>query len=718
MTTNSYCEELLSKYSSIIDMLITDIKELLKEASVNHQDAEICVNSIIEMLQNTGHVSRARSVAYMAAFCRYLARLVEAYGVSTAYSGIIPGKGTISHKLLAIASYIVFDYFPLKNAGTSLDAIVSRAINEAYDYLQDAGVHSSILPNSSLIRANDAMSEIHEKLIEKARNEYEQRIREAMKISHTLLLQLLRNIKSITNYLGLRIESLNPITEMQFVDYSFHIIGTPDLILEDEDIRRAIVVEWKTYASTPTDWEMAQAYVYALLEARRLGYGGARIDSITELREFIEAFGSTNARKLAVYPIVVRPSKRGPGIYTTHSALAIGAKKVADPCAVLHILSVASLHLTALLTNPTSEAREFCKVSSKSLNLKVSSDTVAVFRVTPPTLRNNYVRELAGFPKIYAGNPGEQKNWPCNYCKLVFQSVPPACRKYFVKSEFTPIEQKMFTLRNIILEEHENDMLIYKALYDIPLLMLKRAEERKALIKYDKSYSKLVGSRVVNAIEVAGSKYRFTFFDKIVVRDKPYYGDTIELFKYNMNNLLSTVYDEKLNESISRLSVIRLGKPVAIYIVSRKLNYVRPITLNIGLFARVEDIEPDYNKGVLRIALGLPSPALRFSVMQLWHILRKLGCKVEEESLTRKVICSREFMNSKGLDILAVEVSVDLTYMDLRILDLLYRNLIDTEDDSASEDIDDVERYADKLFDELYKGLADDINEGGEESDN
>lgn len=674
MAVDDYCRIFREKYNSIPDILVSDIEKLLGKAGRTREEKKACTDIVLETLEKSSHVTRARSVAFMAAFCRYLARLVEGYGVSPFYSGVMPGKGRGVHQVLALASNILFERFYLKSAGVSIDKEIEKSVDEAmrtvFGEVGEAG-------RQTPIRMYEVIAE------EKA---------EELKRVSSMAQSMLRNLVNILqgdvkNRMGLSLERLEPLAETQLVDYSLKVIGTPDLVLEDPEKRRAIVVEWKTYEESVAPWEMAQAYVYALIELRRLGYGENLGISRVNLRELVDAFAAKDPATVPVVPLVIRPYKSmKTGYYTTHPALASDERK-ADPCAVFHLLTLSALHLSMLHSYVRGESDE-CKVDAKSLGLAgyIGGDKkVAVYRVTPPTLRNKLVRARAKFPKPFAGTPGETSRYPCKVCARIFYDASIACPKYFAKSDETPLEKIVHSIRMRILKQHENDMGIYKHLYETTPYSLEKRE--------------MTNQR--NYIEVEGTRYYYNFFDEMIVGD---WG--LELIKYNPSTLVTTENLDMFgpDATVYTASTIRTHKAITIYLVERPGEFMRPITLNPAVFARAEDIDIDIKGNKLRVALSPPSETHRFSLKLFSYYLRRLGCRDTSDG----VYCEEKLLKDKGLRILAVETLVDLTHYDLRVLDLVYRNLIFSEEDPG-EDVKnllaDVDSYRGKFMDSIFGGF-------------
>jgi hypothetical protein len=354
------------------------------------------------------------------------------------------------------------------------------------------------------------------------------------------------------------------------------------------------------------------------------------------------------------------------------------------------------------------DEREPCNIDPKSLGLEryIKAEKIAAYRVTPPTLTNRELRNLARFPKIYAGNPRRREKYPCNVCTKIFTDAADACPAYFARgSEFTPLDRAVYGMRQSILEEHENDMMVYKLLYESLLYTLERNELRRS-----------------NYINVEGARFYYNFFDEMKVnlstrRDhegnarKIVEVNSIELVKHDPSQLLSEEVLSKRYRGLGSdartfwISTVRQLKSIALYLVEETKNYLRPITLNLGIFARVENVE--FVNNAVRVHVGIPSEALRFAMQLFSYNLRRLGCIADLES--GSIECTRDVLKRRGIKVLAVETNVDLTYYDLRVLDLVYRNLLLSEklDKEERDLMKEIEKYTDKIFEGLYESFLD-----------
>ena len=307
-----------------------------------------------------------------------------------------------------------------------------------------------------------------------------------------------------------------------------------------------------------------------------------------------------------------------------------------------------------------------------------------------------------------------------------------ACKKYFKDGLDSKLSKAFYSMRNEILERHANSMQIYRLLYMLrPAQLFEAEKERRPYVLKDCNVDEAKGAGSLGsgagtpALIVGGTAYRYNFFDRLEIKYRtvnhkdyviPIDIIDIKLIRSDTGSLEETAKGLE-DIDISYLPAIREGKPVAVYFIE---NEERPITLNLGFFARVDKVDyivDERGKSYLVVSLGLPSASLKFGILLLYWMLPRLGCRREEspedgEDVVR-VVCDLESEN--GLPrLLASEVMVDLSRYDLRTLDLLYRALEEAKEygDVSSEDIKDVEselqKTINKLFKELYYGLVSD----------
>ncbi len=253
-----------------------------------------------------------------AGFCIYTARLMTAIGARKVISENIPGKGSDVHKVLSIAS---LDYLKSWKMGqginkNELENIVERSINELGDLIQ-------------------------------ARNDTE--IREIKGKAFNMLKNLVGILPEALRRLGIDYklyDDLRFYTELELVDYRLHIWGgVPDLLIEHPGGEgKAIVVEWKSDEEAPRETEKYQAYIYAMLEAIRLGYGKTFSD-------IINAVVPDNIGDTKVLPIIIRPNYA----YSDHPLYPISGRQSPKPASIEEIrnrlrrIVITSTYLTLLL---------------------------------------------------------------------------------------------------------------------------------------------------------------------------------------------------------------------------------------------------------------------------------------------------------------------------------------------------------------------------------
>jgi len=317
-----------------------------------------CAKKASEILRQTAHLIKARSVAYGSAQCIFKARLVEAFGASGFFQSIIPGKGSLVHQILAISfpyAFIDFINDDLQN--------LDRYINEAVYTLEENGMIPDPSPN----------------LIATAKKE-----------SVTMLERALDTIPEISERIGLKLNNARVYTEIQLMSYKLHIWGVLDALIEDHINQRAIVIDWKTReqlegrAAQIGDPDIAQVCAYAMLVADRLGFEDPR-------KPVLEG---------KIVPIIIRPRGKIPvaGISPAYKTM---DRRLSLEQYLNRIILTAE-HLTLTLTNVRklagSDFDKICRFKSSRSGRRVSA-----FRYTPSDL-----------PR---GNP-ENDRYPCNVCGL------------------------------------------------------------------------------------------------------------------------------------------------------------------------------------------------------------------------------------------------------------------------------------------------------------
>jgi len=485
-----------------------------------------------EILEETSHLVKARSVAYAASFCVYAARLAEAMGVTGFWHSILPGKGSLVHKLLAVA----FPQMVLENRDKLARGAQRSLLRDPADYVRMA--------EEKLEDAGIPLGEEAEQMVLDA----------ARRDAGTMLEHAARFVSQASNRVGLDLNNARVYSEMQLISYRLHVWGVLDALVEDPYNRRALVIEWKSgaeYDKAPQvqSWELAQAHVYALMEADRLGY--------EEPKEAV--------LKGHVVPAVIRPRGREP-IYSISPVYKTSERRE-DLGDLLDRIVLAAEHLTLIVCNVNklvgSEADKLCKVKG------YKDRTVSAFRRVPD-----------GLP---GGNPKrEPRIWPCRACSMVNE-----CRFYIYSSEEpSELDKLAWRARHAVYQVRENALEPYKALRDIL-----RGEELWKLPS-DQRTRKIeeIASRLSGKLS-GGNRF-----------------DVFEEAEATGNGLVLRRRIKESEEREGRVMTVREGKPVAVFF--GELHVSDPLLL-LTYSGRVGEVSID--GGELSVYVLAPNVASRLS---------------------------------------------------------------------------------------------------------
>jgi len=318
-------------------MLIENfIRELINQ--------EGCARVATQILRETAHLIKARSVAVGAAQCIFNARLVEAFGASGFLQSIIPGKGNLVHQILAIA-------FPR----VLLDSEdPEHCIDETIEKLEDYGI----------------LSEPSLTLILNAKND-----------AKTMLETALKELPEIADKIGLNFDKARVYTETQLMSYRLHVWGVLDALVEDRTTRRAIVIDWKTSeesrAAQIYEPDIAQVCIYAMLVAERLGFEDPRYPVI----------------KGHIVPIIIRP--RGRNLVSSLSPAYPTITRRYDMEDLLNRCILSAEHLTLMVSDIRKLAGEtydrICRYDTGKVR-------ASAFKRTPPELPRGNPNKETKFP--------------------------------------------------------------------------------------------------------------------------------------------------------------------------------------------------------------------------------------------------------------------------------------------------------------------------------
>ncbi|BDB97444.1 PD-(D/E)XK nuclease family protein [Saccharolobus caldissimus] len=599
---------------------------------LNTNEKNLCEENIDILLRSTGHIAKVTNIANGVGYCIYKAKLQEFIGVRDFIVSNTPGKGTDIHKLLGLVSIEMFN----QNKPLSLSEM-RELIEKAYDDNVDLFADRE--------RKEDYIALAYE------------------------MLSSLQNalVNKIYPILNTSFNRLFPVVEQQFHDYEYHILGVPDLILEDKENKKAIVVEWKTYDEQVYDTEKAQVIAYSLLEARRLGYSGKdAVDAITGKWDDIQK----TIKDVKVLPLIIRPGI-GKGRKLTlqpHPILFSNTKeKFIEFRKLVGKVIVVAGYLTLQLVNPKvfgideEEVKEYCK-------LKIRDKEYSALRLIPLGLRR--------------GNPTKRDKFPCKTGNKPLCPLIEACGFYLGQYKKTPFDIVMWALRYYTLGIRENTSITFKVIYE-----LFRKHRRDDVISNLKN----------------GNGYEWTFpAGPLIRQDKKkqrilIYKDK-KIFQQIRVDVIDGIYDSDnfviyrkirdYEKNDGKLRVIREGKPVMLFLNDAS----RIPSLSLNLTARVDRVEIDND--LVKYYINIPSSVFRYSLTLIKKYIEKYPELVK--------------------DSLFVETGVDLTSRELMTIDAIQRKLRDDSQkimEKIEKRIDEKEE-AEKIFKKVADDLEKESNNG------
>lgn len=459
-----------------------------------------------KILSGTSHLVRASNVARGAAFCIYAARLAEAIGAVTDFVSIIPGRGRLTHQLLAVALPQIFyglnrvDFVKGRLPYSTIESYVRNAYND----LVEAGILNK-----------EAVEESGSKLVN-----------ESIMYAVNMINSLSRVMPIFINKMGLNEGSLRLFTELFMYSYRFHIVGIIDAVIEDPISRKALVIEWKT-GRTPENWEIAQAYTYALMEAERLGYD----DPVGAVRD-----------REDVVPIVIRPTGNIK-VYSIADTYRTAGKTINKYELIRNILLSAE-HLVLTIT----EYKDYVdNNTAKICSIKgLHGQKISAFRRAPKDLpRSNPVKY---------GN-----KYPCRICMY-----REAC-EFYTKTykDWTLLDRLAYRARHAVYKIRENAQKPIKELYNL-------------YIANNNNIEKLIEAIVRRENTLGESGNRIDYFEKASL------SESYEII------LERQVREYEQSIEPIKLKTLREGKPVLIIFNDP---YVNNPLLRLSFHGRVEEIE-------------------------------------------------------------------------------------------------------------------------------
>jgi len=618
-------------FNSVIDVLE---KELNAERT--------CLEIAESVLKYASHVPLVTNIARGAGFCYYYARIAESIGarhMPEQRVSRIAGKGSTIHKLLGILSLRLFSQ--------GITYVLSQAHN----------VQTMI---EEMLQVDD-----FRQLLQILKSE----INDTVLLASSLMLNLLSNLPRMLAIIGVDHSSkVFPIVEQQFIDYTLHMRGVPDLILEFPKEKAALVIEWKTTRETPSKHEEAQVICYALMEAVRLGYNTKEkaINAIIGELSRNGTYNTFRVNNVKVLPAIIRPVQRGqikphPLMFTGSNELEREydsfKKLIYDVCLIAE-------HLTLLTTNIRAFSpidRDFEGICTKMLTFNDREVQASIFRIKPS--------------QIYCGFPKERNSFPCvtrngePFCYYNYEYGP--CEFYFGRGfgEKTDFDRAMWSLRFKVFDEKEKMLLPYRCLHELfRIYPIKKVIEKIrngegfewhfGEAPYPSTIAKMQ-MKVYRRGKLLGS-FRLDVLDECYIED-----DLIRGYR--------KLRPIEIDEGFYR--VIPEGKPVLITIVDSWT----PL-LSIGTYGRIDEVEVREEKNGVEYIIGLPSSALRYSMAIF-----------------------REYLNiypEKRNDILIFEINVDLLGAELQSIDAMQRmikKMLENEQD------ENVKQGLEKQLEEIRK---------------
>ncbi len=544
------------------------------------------------LLEATAHLVKARSVATAAAQCAFMARLGETMGVRGFYHSVLPGKGEAVHLVLAL----VFPRALREHVrGGSVD--YGGLVEEAFNWLKSGGVLDVEKIDQS---REDEIIRVSEELA-----------RAGVKFVETVFQALLGNEAEEA------LARSRVLAEHQLMSYRLHVWGVADVVVEDPIGRYAAVIEWKSYSPVEgrtaqvTKVDIAQAYVYAMLEAERLGLARDNFESYVSAVLGEEPDG----RGARIVPGVVRPSPTGRAsrIYVKHPRLCIGGRgsgcEYRELRRLMAALVLAAEHLTLSVTDLKAHLRDARNVEEICSVVTRGGKRRPVFRLVPElVLDGTRVR-------LPMGNPlREELRWPCSLCP---DNVREACI-YYLRSggdpryaDFKAFRSESWRARFAIYAHRENALAPYKHFRDLAL-------------RYGSGMEWIRG-RLANRVLPDGS--RVDLFDEAWV-------DSDELvlerppLRWELENM--------------HLFTLREGKPAAVFLNER---HVRDPLLRASFHGSVSSVKYDDKADRVYVRVAPANKLSRIYPALLEHLA--------------------ETSPDAFHDVVALEVNVELTQLEL-----------------------------------------------------
>ena len=646
---------------------IIHYEQYLYETGLSNQ----CINIVKDVILESHHLSRVTSVARGAGFCIYDAKLRELMGIKSHVVSTIPGKGKDIHRLLAL---LFLKHYHDKDF-TDPESL-RRKLSELWDRL-----NVSHQKNSEVIDT-------------------------AVKLYRGLLTYL----PTAAQRLGTTPDKLIPIVEQQFFDTDLHVIGVPDLILEDPEKRVAIVVEWKTDDGGWNTPDKVQVLLYSLMEAKRLGYsenyrgyntGPEFISAVTGVLE------NDAVKDVKILPMIIRPSvadsKQFPSFHPLFfSRPNKGAKDLSESYKKMRELIGKSIitaeFLASLIVHPKN-----IRYTSNDLEDCTTKGGALIFRKALPHL-----------PK---GNPTRPSKL-CRICPSIEE-----CKFYNFSVRGDLIDRLAYFFRNVIYNIKLDNVIFFEALYRIGSTF-----DRKKIVEtikrdkgflYDGRSVKVVSQPRKLMIKLSSLRQRKASLKKlrldvadfgcvgedcgnelkrrnIVQNDEEmpeFEGDTLYLFREIAP--LPNVRRRKRGEDNSIFTAIVEGKPVSIFLNDGAAR----LTFSVNLTARVDRTSVIGNYVVYEI--GIPSMAFKAQYEIFKEYVRM------RPELTVGTVMAETGVDLTGIELMAVDAMQRIlnTYEGSDV-DKETKKRLQSDLDSGYEEVLNLWAYGEPISEEIGHLLA------------
>lgn len=606
------------------------IRDLLKTNSTGDK----CVELIDEALKLSTHLVRVRSVARAAGFCAFYGRMAEKMGVYEILEGGAVARGREVHRVLGLASLNLFIEKPTAT-GSYINEVANEYVMSAAEELKD-------------------FLGLDEKVIE---------------IAIHLLKRLGRALDNAKRLLMLDPDDpLFPVVEQTLADYSTRMYGAPDLILENMEKRKAIVVEWKTYrpdeereyGSNVLEFEKSQVIAYSILEARRLGIelksvfeciAGVKTEIIKKLldsndearRHPIDVDTIRSTGLLRVLPLIVTPS----GGYPPHPLMYESMnydhtiRRFVKLYEIFKQTIIAATYLALQIINIPKLLSTTFGGFDKDVNTMIKE----LCATDEGYLAYNYTP----FKYLRAGRPGNWGRYPCKMCP--FRGDEGPCAFYFgSKKPKDYFDKLMWWARYKVYWDRERDLVSHRAMYELfshPVMVKTIFSNNPVEISVDIGGNPRIPRKntVIYLVRVnRGSqdlgKFRFDYF-------------RISDTRFDEDNNIIEVSRDVRNIEVEKDVKGFLRKSVYLTIIDPSVE-INPL-LSINTFVMIDEAFVSDNEIVYRFYN--PSPALQYRFALFGKYLKWYKQRKPEALL------------------LAYETPVDLTIMELRAIDTLHRYL-------------------------------------------